>query len=197
MSIETTSSGPTLSNKPARRRRNRNTLKSLCVGVGWLATMAAIIGIYLGGAGIFMIVAGHVIPYSFVLTGIGLASVGYLTWFLGFGPGSRPPPTAGGAAPRRAAKIESPTVQKSLNASQRCSQCATVHRQSNRVVAMGAVRLCERCLSSAVAGLSSHWAVRTGLVPSEFDGYGPIRSDLRRARSNTAESDLGPTSDPG
>lgn len=197
MRIETTSSAPTLPNEPARRRRNHHALKSLCVGVGWLATMVAIIGIYLGGAGVFMIVAGHVIPYSFVLTGIGLASVGYLTWFLGFGPGSGPTSSTSGAAPRRAAEIESTAVQKSLNASQRCSQCATVHRQANRVVAMGTVHLCERCLSSAVAGLSSHWAVRTGLVPSEFDGYGPIRSDLRRARTNATESDRGASSEPG
>jgi hypothetical protein len=170
-----------------RRRRTRAAFSSIGQGLGWLLTMVSIIGIYLGGAGVFMIVAGQVVPQSITLTCIGVASLAYMTWFLGFGPGTQSEPTAPAASTKRSRHVDASSLRSPLALPLRCSQCSTVHRDSNRVVEMGSVSLCERCLSGAVAGLSSHWAVRTGLVPGEFDGYGPIRNDLRRARS---EGDL-------
>lgn len=130
--------------------------------LGWGAALVAIFGAFLGGAGLFMIAAGHLIASTLALAGVGAVSLVYLVWFLARGPGSGSPterlPSTRPSRPR--------PVDTTVTDSARCTSCGIVEHDANRVIATGTSAICERCIASAMPKLSPYWATRGGLPRS-------------------------------
>jgi hypothetical protein len=55
--------------------------------VGWVAALSSLIGVFIGGAGVLMILAGHFGPATMGLATLGVVSFIYSTWFFRYGPG--------------------------------------------------------------------------------------------------------------
>ncbi len=125
--------------------------------------MVATIGVFVGGAGGLMLLAGQFTSLTIALATIGVASLGYLVWFLGVGPGRVPdapvPPESHGVhgSTGRAKRRRSTTP---LGPSA-CSFCGRARSATNRIKASGRVGICERCIAASVGELSEYWAMRT------------------------------------
>lgn len=125
--------------------------------------MIATIGVFVGGAGGFMLLAGNTVPATLALTATGVVSLAYLMWFLNAGPGRVPETTIAtsfrrdpAAAPSGGRCSSTPRFVPST-----CSFCGRIQTRTNRVKISGHAAICERCISVSVGELSEYWAMRT------------------------------------
>lgn len=140
-------------------RKPRRDPPGWAVATGWLVAVASILGVFLGGAGVLMVAAGHVMPTTVGLVGLGVASVVYLTWFLGPGPGR-----VEGTPPRVAPRRTSTGSERPTPTSTFCSCCGVAHDSRNRVRMVGDLAICERCVSAAFPDFSPYGSVRVGVA---------------------------------
>ncbi len=137
---------------------------------GWTLALLAVLGIFLGGAGVLMLPAGHDMAGPWVLAGIGLLSTLYLAWFLAT-VDREPPPSdrSDDALPRSATEIRTRTKLGMAT----CAGCGARDSRGNRVRPSGKVFVCDRCLTSTVVALGPRWAIQAGLVSTDRPGPRP------------------------
>lgn len=154
--------GPSGPAAPSAPRRTGRRWSTAATAIGWTVAMIATIGIFVGGAGGLMLLAGHVAPATLALATTGAVSLTYLVWFLSIGPG-HVPETATAASRRDAPGARSGGRYRPAPrlAPSTCSFCGRTQTPTNRVKTSGRVAICERCIAAAVGELSEYWAMRT------------------------------------
>ena len=151
----------------ARLQAARHRLRSdayrrqLAIVVGWVTSLVALVGVFVGGAGFVMLLAGHRSWAVFTLIGMFVVSLVYLAWFLERGPGKESVPSARGYRERRLEAVDG-TYDASLGRSvsfRVCSFCGTWQRPGNSVISGDYGAVCESCavLISRLMDSPSRW----------------------------------------
>lgn len=135
--------------RPSRRARRAR------LWVGWLLAVAAIEGVFLGGVGVVMLVAGHVNPLTMSMAVLTAASTGYLWWFFGRGPGKANEPARSARPRRRAVAARSEYVSvaafgaSSGTGASECCFCGQRAGRGQRLFRGDHAAICEECAYTA------------------------------------------------
>ena len=136
--------------------RRRSTGARISYAVSWCAATLAIFAVFIGAAGVVMLVAGHRDEATIGLALLCAAGGAYLGWFLYMGPGQGSPTAAAPTrhpAPRRrtAPTVRSDDDEPAHPSNRRsvCWFCGGTERANNRLIWGDRAAICERCTRHA------------------------------------------------
>jgi len=138
---------------PSRLSPMAAHLRSL---IGWIGLVLSIVAVFIGGAGIVMIVAGQVNAAAVSLAAASALGGVYTGWFLYRGPGrfsaietelpSHPAPASLATATSR---VPQPLMVPLSSHRSICWFCGTRERTDNRLIWGDRAAICEQCARSA------------------------------------------------